>query len=204
MKQERWPQSLVNVIAKEVRRHRERRGMSAQKLADRCSELGYPIARNTLSNLENGVAELLVLADALQVPPLFLVMPIGRADWVEVLPGVEVDPFKGLRWAAGEAPLPGSESPVSDEFRVLDRYRIHHSQVRSRLIAQQKMADLPADEKRHRRRLRYAIAEAEDMLGYLRLGDARVRPGAAATPRRGGTRGRLPRLRRTGGGPRPR
>lgn len=53
--------------------------MSAQGLADRCAELGHPIQRDVISNLENGrratvpVTDLIVIAEALGVPALSLV-----------------------------------------------------------------------------------------------------------------------------------
>jgi transcriptional regulator with XRE-family HTH domain len=62
-------------VAASVRHLRMEQGISAQKLADRTAELGMPVPRNTIANLENGrrdhvaVDELVALADALGVPP---------------------------------------------------------------------------------------------------------------------------------------
>jgi transcriptional regulator with XRE-family HTH domain len=96
------------VIAGEVRRYRQERHMSGQQLADRCAELGMPIARAVLANLESGrrdsvsMAEILVLARALRVPPVLLVFPLGREETMEVLPDQWVTPWDALRWFSGE------------------------------------------------------------------------------------------------------
>lgn len=66
--------------------------MSAQDLADETERLGHPIGRSVLANLENGrrptlsVAELIVLAKALRVPPLLLLFPVGHVEEVELPP----------------------------------------------------------------------------------------------------------------------
>jgi hypothetical protein len=107
MRQSDWAGSVVAVIAESVRHHRKRCGMSAQQLADSCSELGYAgMTRSVIANLETGardslsVPEWLILAAGLRVPPLLLLYPLGRAeDSVEVLPGVELSPWDGLRYA---------------------------------------------------------------------------------------------------------
>lgn len=86
--------------------------MSAQQLSDACAEIGHPIARSVLANFESGrrptvsVPELLVLAKALEVPPIALVFPVGYEEETEVLPGRVEHPVTGLRWASGEGFLP--------------------------------------------------------------------------------------------------
>lgn len=87
-----WVSDLIKAIAGEIKRHRKARGMSTQKLANACKELGMPIRRSVLSNLELGyrkkitVPEILVLAKALEVTPLDLLLPKDHhprwsADW---------------------------------------------------------------------------------------------------------------------------
>jgi transcriptional regulator with XRE-family HTH domain len=117
MEQPEWGPRLVNVVAGQIRYHRERKRpkMSAQALADKCAELGWPIKRSVLSNLESGyretitVPELFVLAQALEVPPTDLLLPLGRADKVEILPGMEVSTSDALDWLTGRKALPGTE-----------------------------------------------------------------------------------------------
>jgi transcriptional regulator with XRE-family HTH domain len=68
-----------------------------------------PIQRSVLANLESGrrttvnLAELLVLAAALGVPPVTLLFPAGYVRDVEVLPGVRKDPVVATDWFVGES-----------------------------------------------------------------------------------------------------
>jgi len=99
------------MIAREVRRYREGQGqrprMSAQQLADRTEELGMPIPRSVLANLESGrretvsVAEVLVLAAALNVAPVELICPVGFDKETEMLPGRAMDQLAARRWFTG-------------------------------------------------------------------------------------------------------
>lgn len=136
MEQAEWGPRLVKVIAGEVRRHRTRRGMSAQALADACAALGWPIKRTVLSNLESGyretitVPELFVIAQALEVAPLQLLLPLGYADNVEVAPGVEVATPDALRWLTGKQPLPGQQwDGGEDGSNVVASFEVHQQNV---------------------------------------------------------------------------
>lgn len=77
MAQSEWAEQTVSRIARTIR---EARGVrSTQWLADRTKELGHPISRVAISNLEVGrksgvdVADLVILARALEVPPMMLI-----------------------------------------------------------------------------------------------------------------------------------
>lgn len=108
MSQEDWPARLARIVATEVKRYRRERGLTAQQLADRCAELGVAFPRAVLANFESGrrptvsIAELLVLAAALDVPPMLLLVPLGRVDMVEILPGRLLPPRRALGWLDGE------------------------------------------------------------------------------------------------------
>lgn len=84
---------------------------SAQWLADRTEELGYPIGRATVSEIETGrrrsvtVAELLILARALNTSPASLLLPDPSdevTNLVEILPGNERTGFQATQWFSGE------------------------------------------------------------------------------------------------------
>jgi transcriptional regulator with XRE-family HTH domain len=136
MEQLDWMAQVSTTIASEVRRLRLQRGMSAQRLSDRCAELGAPIPRTVLSNLENGrrgnvtVAELLVLAAALDVPPATLAFPVGYVETVDALPGRARTPLEAIEWVSGHA-----ESGVEGEFDwkdvALKRFRDHARKAES-------------------------------------------------------------------------
>ncbi|MEU0940338.1 helix-turn-helix transcriptional regulator [Embleya sp. NPDC005971] len=122
--------NLVAVVAGEVRRHRKARKMSAQQLADACTALGVEMQRGVLANLEIGrresldVTELVVLAKALDVPPVALLFPVGEVAAVAPTPGAVVDTWDALAWFTGETPL--SELPPSGSPRArLEAFRQH-------------------------------------------------------------------------------
>jgi transcriptional regulator with XRE-family HTH domain len=99
------------VVGRQVKRLRERQGISAQRLADRCAELGAPaINRSVVANIESrretvSVDELMVLAAALNTPPTLLVAPLGDEHKVAVTPKTVIHPHLLLDWMTGDAPL---------------------------------------------------------------------------------------------------
>lgn len=138
MSQNDWPGRLTQVVADQVRRYRVARKLSAQALSDRCAALGMEIPRPVLANLENGrrptvsVAELLVLAAALDVPPVVLVVPLGNRPNVEILPGRELDTWDAALWISGEVRVPedaadtGAEwLDLADERSIVPLYHQH-------------------------------------------------------------------------------
>lgn len=98
--------------------------MSAQRLADRCGELGVPISRSILADLENGrrgnisVAELIVLARALDVAPFDLLTPDDGP--VELLPGRFTSYPDAARWFATGLKMPLLEA-IREQVAELSR-----------------------------------------------------------------------------------
>src|SRR5206468_1120492 len=69
-----------------------------------------PIPVLGLRRIERGerrvdLDELVALAKALGVPPLWLVLPVGVVERTEILPGVVRDTWEAAQWFTGEAPL---------------------------------------------------------------------------------------------------
>ncbi|QXB18945.1 hypothetical protein SAMN04488531_0510 [Corynebacterium coyleae] len=90
-----WSEKLAATVAAEISRLRKAKKpkWSIKRLADETARLGYPIGQSVLSNIEYGrrgarldVAELLVLAAALDVPPARLLWPNYPDGFVEYLP----------------------------------------------------------------------------------------------------------------------
>ena len=60
--------------------------MSAERLAQVCSEIGYPIPRNVIANMESGrrtslpLVDVIVLAKALETNPISLIFPVGYIE----------------------------------------------------------------------------------------------------------------------------
>jgi transcriptional regulator with XRE-family HTH domain len=110
-----WGRELTHRVAAEVKRRRGEH--TVQWLSDRTADYGLRISRSRISDLERGdrggllgVAELLVLAAALDVPPLLLLFPGVPGEPVELLPGRVVESWDAARWFTGEEPSP-AENP---------------------------------------------------------------------------------------------
>jgi transcriptional regulator with XRE-family HTH domain len=138
--QDEWPDRLTQVVAGEVRRRRRELKMTAQQLADRCTELGSPLHRSVIANLENGrrplvsVAELIILARALDVPPVLLIAPVGRRETIEILPGREApSAWDAALWFSGEVRLEdapaGLEARWAYEDSVIPLYHQHDAAI---------------------------------------------------------------------------
>ncbi|MFE9330460.1 helix-turn-helix domain-containing protein [Streptomyces sp. NPDC006925] len=104
-----WADQVMATVAAEVRRLRKELGMSAQDLADACADLGHPIPRNVIANMESGrrstlpLVDVLVLAAALDAPPVLLLYPLGYVSHVQKLPLADpIGTWDALRWFTGE------------------------------------------------------------------------------------------------------
>lgn len=124
MTQPDWAARVATDVARQVKRYRKIRGLSAQQLSDACAELGMTIQRSVLANFESGrrttvtVAELLVLAKALGVPVPQLLYPIGEAPQVEALPGETRPTWATVRWFTGLAAFPKPDSAATTDSLV--------------------------------------------------------------------------------------
>jgi hypothetical protein len=104
---EAWLRALHERIAKAVKDARGQR--SAQQLADETARLGYPISRAQIANYESGrkkgldLAELLVIAAALDTSPALLLFPGPYNEDVELLPGEHCAEFDAVQWFSGAA-----------------------------------------------------------------------------------------------------
>ena len=111
-------------------------GWSAQDLADRCEQLGHPIPRNVIANMESGrranlpLVDVMVLAAALETYPVCLIFPVGYVEETQELPFQHLIPtWDALRHFTGE-----EEVPMYDAGLVPDFER-HASLVQTALVA---------------------------------------------------------------------
>ncbi|MGV9714464.1 hypothetical protein [Rhodococcus pyridinivorans] len=137
MTQSQWGDETIRRIAEAIRSARGKR--SVQWVADRTAELGHPISRAAISNLEVGrkagvdITELIVLARALEIAPVMLVYPDLMDGPTEVVPGQVVTAFEAYKWFTGEwvpntdvtpqRPEPGNEDsklPQHENWRYLN------------------------------------------------------------------------------------
>lgn len=134
---EDWADRMADIVAAQVRWHRDQRGMSATDLSAACTRIGYPIKRAMIQKLEARIrryvttAELLALSAALGVPVAALLLPVGKDDAIEITPGTKVPPGLALRWLTGETTLTGE--PAAPDFGVapIRRARDHELLVQS-------------------------------------------------------------------------
>lgn len=175
-----WSSRLVRLIAGEIKRCRDDRGMSGQQLADACESLGHPVPRSVIANLESGrretitVPELFVLAQALGVPPLRLLVPLGYADTVEILPGTEVLTTDALRWLRGDAWINRPWRDNQGEDIAVGSFIAHHADLArwetSRFYAKQiRRGELEGTEEDAEEYERRAERAAEELRGLRRL-----------------------------------
>lgn len=120
-----WPDEITARIAGEIRRLREDvLGVSGQRLSDRTAELGHRVSRSTISEIETGrrksitVADLVILAAALDTVPIALIYPGPYGGDVRVLPDLSAPQIWAVRWFAGELRTI-SDVPFDDNGRYV-------------------------------------------------------------------------------------
>lgn len=131
MTPDQWPAAFTARIAQGLREARKAAGLTMGEVAHGCADRGLTeFTEHSMKNLESGrkasitIADFVVLADVLGVPPVTLLFPLGTSATVEVLPGREVSTWDALAWFTGETPLdqPAAEGTARD---VLDVFRHH-------------------------------------------------------------------------------
>ncbi|MFJ4908819.1 helix-turn-helix domain-containing protein [Streptomyces sp. NPDC093249] len=131
-----WVDRVKANVAGEVRRRRKEMGWSAQHLADRCEELGHPIPRNVIANMESGrravlpLVDVIVLAAALETYPAHLIFPVGYVEETQELPFESLVPtWDALRRFTGETEVIGHDAGLVPAFER------HASLVRTALAS---------------------------------------------------------------------
>lgn len=134
-----WAAEQASRVGSEIKRLRGKR--SGQWLSDRTDELGYRVARTTISELENhkrkyiGVHELVVLARALDTAPAAMLFPGPYDESVDVLPGVPDSQFYALQEFSGESHLVlNSDDAEIESARRFER-NIEHLRIARQIHA---------------------------------------------------------------------
>lgn len=111
-----WAKELVQRIGRTMRVARG--GKSAAWLSDRTAELGYRISPTVIAKLDSGhrgsvlsVAELVVLASALNTSPVALVYPGPYDEEVDLFPGERWAQFTAAQWFSAIPAEPYEEMP---------------------------------------------------------------------------------------------
>ncbi|WP_419996926.1 helix-turn-helix domain-containing protein [Streptomyces boninensis] len=120
-----WADQVMLTLAAEVRRRRKEKRLSAQELADKCEEIGHPIPRNVIANMESGrranlpLVDVMVLAKALNTPPICLIYPVGYVEDVQRLPFEDTtSALNALNWFTGEDDDLGAEDDMLRYYRA--------------------------------------------------------------------------------------
>jgi transcriptional regulator with XRE-family HTH domain len=121
-----WQVALAKRVGKAVQKRRKSVGLTAQALSARTVEFGYPLTRVAISKIESNqrsgkldVAELFVLAAALDIPPALLLFDGYPSKEVEVLPGSMAVSSDAVHWLAGDQPIPVSVGEGEDGIITL-------------------------------------------------------------------------------------
>jgi transcriptional regulator with XRE-family HTH domain len=106
----KWEVELSRRVGLAVQARRKALGLTAQQLAERTKDFDYHVTRVAISKIEGNlragkldVAELLVLAVALDIPPALLVFPGFPEGSVEVVPGRTADSGSAVKWLGGRS-----------------------------------------------------------------------------------------------------
>ncbi|MFE5910686.1 transcriptional regulator [Streptomyces wedmorensis] len=131
-----WVDRIRNNVAGEVRRRRKEKRWSAQRLAERCEELGHPIPRNVIANLESGrranlpLVDVMVLAAALETYPICLIFPLGYVERTQELPFHALIPtWDAMRKFTGE------ERDYETDSGLMSEFNLHASLTRTVIAA---------------------------------------------------------------------
>lgn len=102
-----WEVEHARRIGAEVQRLRKASKQSAQWLSDKTEQLGLKMTRQAIADLENGrrrfvtTAELVILAVALDTPPVCLVYPGPYDNSIEIVPDRQGAEFDAAQWFSG-------------------------------------------------------------------------------------------------------
>jgi transcriptional regulator with XRE-family HTH domain len=116
---ETWGVRLVAQAGKSIRRARRKRDLTANQLSDLTADLGLRISPTVIAKLDSGhrgsvlnVDELLVLAAALNIPPMLLLFPGYPEQEVEFLPGRTALGWEVADWFSGRDRIPSGEGEI--------------------------------------------------------------------------------------------
>lgn len=131
-----WQLAIATRVGKVLYDYRRRYNLTAEAMGERTAALGYPISRIAISKIENNnrsgkldVAELIVLAAAMNMPPLALLYPALPDGEVDLLPQQPARSIVAARWFSGEisrSSIDGSTDPhrIDDERDNLRRIKL--------------------------------------------------------------------------------
>ena len=149
-----WSSRVTRDIGRQVRRWRRRHKITIQQLSDLTASIGQRVPPTVLTNLEHrrrdfvSVSELLLIAAALNVPPVLLIAPIGHQSEMEVLPNVRSSPWRTRGWLMGAIPPAFADFNLerwNDATAAIKLYDTHRLLVRSYQESLHRLKELDDD-----------------------------------------------------------
>ncbi|MEU9111183.1 helix-turn-helix transcriptional regulator [Streptomyces sp. NPDC048483] len=187
-----WADQVMATVAAEVRRRRKELRMSAQDLADACAELGHPIPRNVIANMESGrranlpLVDVMVLAQALNTAPICLIYPVGYVEEVQRLPFQHpTSTWGALSWFTGEDLELGADDDMLRYFRAHHAAEEEVTEARKGEMLARLEVDHPSGTVSKAEALRtqaHHTQEAEEAKARLRTIRAFIREDGGTTP----------------------
>ena len=172
---ERWAETLVRKVGLAMKKARGNK--SARWLSDETAALGYRVSPTVIAKLDSGhrgsvlsVAELLVLAAALDIPPGLLLFPGYPEGEIEFLPGRTARAHRALDWFAGPGGIPGPDgephaAPPNAGTELIRLARQWEQVGRTYLYLEERSrtADTAADRRLLDQQLRRVTAEGAEL-----------------------------------------
>jgi transcriptional regulator with XRE-family HTH domain len=102
--------TITAVFADRLREARAARGWTQTELSEALAAIGSPMDRTTIAKLEKAqrqvrLEELVALAVALDVSPLYLMFPLRLEEVVKLTPKTSLESRAAFKWANGQGPL---------------------------------------------------------------------------------------------------
>lgn len=125
-----WQKDLSANVVREILRYRELRKISNEELRARLASLGWDLTKDSLASILGSkrksmpLGDILLFAQALNVPPVALMTPIASNAHVSLYPGDEepISAYETARWISGK--FPWVSMPFKQEFVTDDYYEI--------------------------------------------------------------------------------
>ncbi|WP_187404742.1 helix-turn-helix domain-containing protein [Corynebacterium sp. LK33] len=138
-----WERELTVQIGRAIDERRNALGLSAQALSDKTAELGHKISRSAIADYSNekrrprvSVADLLVLARALETPPVYLLFPNAPGGRVTYLPGetesagAAAEMFSGYYTGFGDSDWEYFTGALRDYLDSFATYSLYKEQLK--------------------------------------------------------------------------
>lgn len=145
MQSNEWVEAFSKQVGRGIDQARGDR--SDQWIAERTKELDHPLSRTAVSEYRRGVrksmpvTDLIILAAALEVPPVAILFPDLATAPTEVLPGEALPSIEAVQWFTGEQGKPLQEKDTVFSKVPVTKFHTENSREFKLLRASRKLAE---------------------------------------------------------------